>query len=178
MFCQESWIYWQKNGNNILLPTRKKEKTSWTSFKDIASTLHPYSAVTHHKLPVLSESRILYVIACSEHRCTCCAQTIKRSTGSCCSAHITVRVQAVPCSIIIKRRYAVLKGRRERDIIRPPAPVQIAPRVTDRYRVVFWKWIPRRNKSGWDSRGNADLDCCDARLLFVRCAALSSWVQF
>ncbi len=29
-------------------------------------------------------------------------------------------------------------------------------------------------KSGRDSRCNADLDCCDARLSFVRCAALSS----
>ncbi len=50
---------------------------------------------THHSLPVLSESRILYLLACSEHRYTCSAQTpqIKRSTGSCCSA---VRVQAVP----------------------------------------------------------------------------------
>ncbi len=46
-------------------------------------------------------------------------------------------------------------------------------RVTDRYSVVFGKLIPRRNKSGRDS-----LDCCDARLSFVRCAALSSSVQF
>ncbi len=52
-------------------------------------------SVTHHNLPVLFESCILYL-----HRCTCFAQTpqIKRSTGSymSCSARITVRVQTVP----------------------------------------------------------------------------------
>ncbi len=50
-------------------------------------------SVTHHNLPVLFESCILYL-----HLCTCFAQTpqIKRSTVSCCSARITVRVQAVP----------------------------------------------------------------------------------
>ncbi len=52
-----------------------------------------FRSVTHHNLPVLFESCILYL-----HRCTCCAQTpqIKRSTGSCCSVCITVWVQAVP----------------------------------------------------------------------------------
>ncbi len=57
-----------------------------------------FCSVTHHNLPVLFETRILYLLACSEHRCTCCAQTIKRSTGSymSCSVRITVRVQAVP----------------------------------------------------------------------------------
>ncbi len=39
----------------------------------------------------------------------------------------TVRVQAVPVLFIrIKRKYAVLKGCQERDIVRPPAPIQIA----------------------------------------------------
>ncbi len=28
-----------------------------------------------------------------------------------------------------KGRYAVLKGRQERDIVRPPAPVEIAPEL-------------------------------------------------
>ncbi len=47
-----------------------------------------------------------------------------------CSVCITVRVQAVlVLYIIIKRMYAVLKGRQERDILRPPAPVQIAPEL-------------------------------------------------
>ncbi len=31
--------------------------------------------------------------------------------------------------IRVKRRYAVLKGRRERDIVRPPTPVQITPEL-------------------------------------------------
>ncbi len=51
-------------------------------------------------------------------------------------------------------------------------------RVIDRYCVIFGKLNPRRKKSGRDSNNNADLDCCDARLSFVRCAALSSSVQF
>ncbi len=57
-----------------------------------------FCSVTHHNLSVLSESCILYLLACSEHRCTRFAQTIKRSTGSymSCSACITVRVHAVP----------------------------------------------------------------------------------
>ncbi len=102
--------------------------------------LHPYSAVTHHNLSVLFESRILYLLACSENCYTCCAQTpqIKRSTGSCVQrAHNGPSAGCtVWCSIRIKRRYAVLKGRRERDIVRPPAPVQIAldlPIVTALY---------------------------------------------
>ncbi len=89
-----------------------------------------FCSVTHHNLPVMSESCILYMLACSEHRYTRCAQTIKRSIGpNGCRLY---------CLINIKRRYAVLKGRRERDIVRPTAPVQIAP-VTDRYHVVFRK---------------------------------------
>ncbi len=44
-----------------------------------------FCSVTHHNLSVLFESHILYLLACSEHRYTCCAQTpqIKQSTGSC-----------------------------------------------------------------------------------------------
>ncbi len=64
-------------------------------------------------------------------------------------------------SMRIKHRYAVLKGRRERDIVRPPATIQITP-VTDHYRVLLENLIPRRKKSGlvpWfcESRRNADL---------------------
>ncbi len=53
-----------------------------------------------------------------------------------------------------KHRYAVLKGCRERDIVRPPTPVQITP-VTDRYHVLFralqeiWSG-PVKKKSGDD----------------------------
>ncbi len=99
-------------------------------------TSHSHSilfwSVTHHNLPVLFESCILYL-----HRCTCFAQTpqIKRSTGSCCSARITVRVQAVPeldknkaqicCSNCCSRSNCT--------------------RVTDRYHVIFRKLIPWRN---------------------------------
>ncbi len=50
-------------------------------------------------------------------------------------------------SIRIKHRYAVLKGPRERDIVWPPAPVQITP-VTDHYRVLFGNLILRRKKFG------------------------------
>ncbi len=70
----------------------------------IASTLCTiFILLCHSSLPasaVLFESHILYLLDCSEHRYTCCAQTplIKRSTGSymSCSVRITVRVQAVP----------------------------------------------------------------------------------
>ncbi len=76
------------------------------------------------------------MLACSEHRGICCAHTpqIKQSTGSCVQrAH---NGPSAGCSIRIKRRYAVLKGRRERDIVRPPTPVQMAlelPTVTTFY---------------------------------------------
>ncbi len=70
-----------------------------------------------------------FVGCCSEHHCTCCAQTpqIKRSTGSCMHNSSECRLY----SIRIKRRYAVsvLKGHRERDIVKPPTPVQIAPEL-------------------------------------------------
>ncbi len=79
--------------------------------------------------------------------------------------------------IWIKRRYAVLNGRRERDIVRLPAPVQIAPELPTVTALYSLKLILRRNLVG-DSCGNADLDCCDARLSSVRCVALSSSVQF
>ncbi len=67
---------------------------------------------------------------------------------------------------------SVLKRHRERDIVRPPAPVQIAPELPTVTRFVFGKLIPWRKKSGRNKRGNADLDCCDARLSLgrsVRC---------
>ncbi len=100
-------------------------------------------SVTHHNLPVLFESCILYL-----HRCTCFAQTpqIKRSTGSCCSTRITVRVQAVP--VLDKNK----------------AQICCSARVTDRYPLVIGKLIPRRKKSGRDSRQ------CRPRLLW--CTAL------
>ncbi len=66
----------------------------------------------------------------------------------------------------------------ERDIVRPPAPVQIAPELPTATMLFLLKLILRLNKSGRNSRGNADLDCCDARLLSVRCVALSKRVQF
>ncbi len=56
----------------------------------------------------------------------CCAQTpqIKGSTGSC--MHNSPVCRLYQCPIRIKRRYAVLKGHRERDNVRLPASVQIS----------------------------------------------------
>ncbi len=56
------------------------------------------------------------------------------TTGTACSEqvqrmHNSPECRLYPWSIRIKRRYAVLKGRRERDIVRPPAPVQITPEL-------------------------------------------------
>ncbi len=49
------------------------------------------------------------------------------STGSCVQRmHNSPECRLYRWSIRIKSRYAVLKGRRERDIVRPPAPLQIA----------------------------------------------------
>ncbi len=117
-----------------------------------------FCSVIHHNLPVLFESRILYLLACSEHRCTCCAQTIKQSTGSC-----VQRAHNGPSAGCI----GVLKGRRERDIARLPASVQIAPALPTVTALYSGKWIPWCKKSGRDSCDNADLDCSDVRLSFV-----------
>ncbi len=55
----------------------------------------------------------------------------------------------------------------ERDIVRPPAPFQIAPELPTVTALYSFKLILLRKKSGRNSRGNADLDCCDAwRRLF------------
>ncbi len=58
-----------------------------------------------------------------------------------------------------KGRYAVLKGRRERDIVRPPAPVQITPELPS--ATALYSGIESRiarNLVGFrGSRGNADL---------------------
>ncbi len=48
----------------------------------------------------------------------------RRSTGPC-----VQRGDNSPEWIRIKRRYAVLKGRRERDVVRPPTAVQITPEL-------------------------------------------------
>ncbi len=55
-----------------------------------------FCSVTHHNLSVLSESRILYLLACSEHFCTCCECAQTPQIKHACGARITVRVQALP----------------------------------------------------------------------------------
>ncbi len=101
-------------------------------------------SVTHHNLPVLFESCILYL-----HRCTCFAQTpqIKRNTGSCCNARKTVRVQAVP--VLDKNKAQICYSERTMRTgicVRLPTPRSNCTRVTDRYHVIiFRKLIPRRN---------------------------------
>ncbi len=66
--------------------------------KDIASTLCSILILLCHSSQpasaVLSESCILYLLACSKHLCTRCAQTIKEALVHVCSVRITVRVQA------------------------------------------------------------------------------------
>ncbi len=62
-------------------------------------------------------------------------------------------------SIRIKRSYAVLNVHRERDIVRPPAPIQITPELptaTAFYSGILYRGS--RNLVGSrGSRGNADL---------------------
>ncbi len=93
--------------------------------------------VTHHNLPVLSESCILYL-----HLCTCFAQTpqIKRSTGSCCSARITVRVQAVP---ELDKNKAQMFWKEVGNGIMLDRPLPFKLQLS--YHVIFRKLIPRRN---------------------------------
>ncbi len=68
-----------------------------------------------------------------EPLCTCCAQTpqIKCVTQKACvhRVHNSPECRLYQWSIRIKCRYAVLNVRRERDIVRPPAPVQITPEL-------------------------------------------------
>ncbi len=92
----------------------------------------------------------------------------------CSARRITAECRLYRSSIRIKHGYAVLKGRRERDIVRPLARCSNCTRVTDGYCIVFVE-INLAAKSGWDSPGNTDLDCCVARLSSVRCVALSRW---
>ncbi len=56
-------------------------------------------------------------------------------------------------SIRIKHRYAVLKGPRERDIVWPPAPVQITP-VTDHYRRFIREFNPASQEIWSGPRGS------------------------
>ncbi len=57
------------------------------------------------------------------------------STDSCMQrVHNSPEYRLYQWSIRIKCRYAVLKGRREHDIVRPPTPVQITPELPVSYR--------------------------------------------
>ncbi len=107
-------------------------------------------------MPVLSEGRIFTTAtACSQNRYPLAAGTDPanktsdaKSTGSCLQlVHNSPECRLYQWSIRIKHTYAVLNVRREQDIVRPPAPIQITP-VTDRYRVLFGNLIPRRRKFG------------------------------
>ncbi len=72
-------------------------------------------------------------------------QSLQLQGSYICSACMTVRLYC--CLKRIKHRYAVLKGRRERDIVRLPAPVQIAAELPT--ATVFY--------SGIESRGARNL---------------------
>ncbi len=147
-----------------------------TSHHRIHALLHLYSALSLITTCFCSSvwSHILYLLDCSEHRYTCCAQTpqIKRSTGSymSCSARITVRV------LDKNKPQICCSERTSGNGIMLDRLLQF--KLHQSYRVVFGKLILQRKKSGRDSRSNADLDCCDARLSSVRCVALSRRVQF
>ncbi len=128
-----------------------------------------FCSVTHHNLPVLFESRILYLLACSEHRYTCCAQTlqIKRSTGSCAQRmhNVLDKNKAQICCSERTSGNGIMLDR--------PLPFKLH----QTYRPLP-RCIREMNAAANLVRTNADLDCCDARLLFGRCTALSSSVQF
>ncbi len=67
-------------------------------------------------------------IACSVRvaLCTCCALcAIKHMTQK----HCCVRAARERLGGVKTHRYAVLKGCRERDIVRPPTPIQITPEL-------------------------------------------------
>ncbi len=102
--------------------------------------LHPYSALSLiDNLPVLSEgpifttSRLQPASSIIMHMlCTDLANKMHdaESTDSCMQrVHKSPECRLYRWSIRIKCRYAVLKSRREQDIVRPPAPVQIAPEL-------------------------------------------------
>ncbi len=107
--------------------------------QQIHTLLHLYSALSLiDNLPVLSEGRIFTTsTACSENRYALAACTdhtnktcIAESTGSCAQpVHNSPECRLYLWSIRIKRRYTVLNVRREQDIVRPPAPVQITPEL-------------------------------------------------
>ncbi len=132
-----------------------------------------FCSVTHHNLPVLSENRMLYLLACSEHRYTCCAQTPQILVY----ARITVRVQAVP-ALYKNKAQICCSERTYGNGIMLDRPLPFKLHQSYRPLPCCIREINPAAKSGRDSCSNADLDCCDARLSFVRCAALSRRVQF
>ncbi len=97
----------------------------------IHTLLHPYSALSlTDNLPVLSEGRIFTTgrqqpaLRTVMHMLRTDPANKPRdaeSTGSCVQrVHNSPECRLYRWSMRIKRRYAVLKGRRERDIVRPP----------------------------------------------------------
>ncbi len=131
-----------------------------------------FCSATHHNLPVLFESCILYLLTCSEHRYTRCAQTphIKHVMQR---VH-NVRVQAVP--ELDKNKAQICCSERTSGngiMLDHPLPlklhqsylfVEINPPVAQE----IWSGQPQQCRS---------IDCCDARLSSVRCVALSRHVQ-
>ncbi len=103
-----------------------------------------FCSVTLHNLPVLFESRILYRLACSEHRCTCCECAQTPQIKHACSVRTTVRMQAV--SVLDKNKAQICCSERTSGTGGGGDVRQHSNCI--RYRVVFGKLIPRRNLVG------------------------------
>ncbi len=83
-------------------PNTKKEnrveRPSRTAHPHFAPSL--FCSITHHNLPVLSESRIFTIgrlaATCSEHLCTCCVQTLQKNEAL---VHACITVLSAGCTV-------------------------------------------------------------------------------